>query len=613
MALKLRRGLEADRDSILPAEGELIYTTDQKQLFVGDGETAGGTLVSSAVVSVNGNNGVVILTTDDIDEGTTNKFFTNTQARNAISVTGSGGTYNPTTGVINLTGGGTSSDSFKTITVAGQSSVVADSATDTLTLVAGTNITITTNDTTDTVTINSTASSSVEDLNDLLDVDAASPGDGQALVWDSGSSRWIAGAVGVGTVDSGVVNQLAFYTDTNVVGGDENFTIDTTTNSLYVQGSIITPNVIATAESASEKIRISSFHNSVDNLDIQSFRSRGTSAVSTAVQNGDVLFKLSVLGNDGVGGTSAGLITATVSSAPTAPITGRVATLSTGTAVVTFTTGNTTGLVAGQTLYKTAGIGEFGTTFLEDSKIATIDSLTQVTMSTNHAVAGSITFNSLGILPSQLSFSNVGANGKLQTRLRLRDNDIVSVGPDFGEFDGENNSGLFQIISMKSSDSSYLAASMRVAGLFDGATGQEIAFTRARGTITLGGAGYAPAQLNLADEVGTLSFYAWHSLIVDHVISSKITAESDGASTATGAPGKIKLSTVDQSGALAEGLSVDSYQMTTFGGMAKVATYADEAAAEAAVDNTPTAGMMYYDSGAAVAKMYGASAWHALW
>ena len=55
-------------------------------------------------------------------------------------------------------GGGTASDSFATIAVAGQSSVVADSATDTLTLAAGTGISITTNAGTDTVTITNTAS-----------------------------------------------------------------------------------------------------------------------------------------------------------------------------------------------------------------------------------------------------------------------------------------------------------------------------------------------------------------------------------------------------------------------------------------------------------------------
>lgn len=45
---------------------------------------------------------------------------------------------------------------FKTIAVSGQSDIVADSATDTLTFVAGDNITITTNATNDSITINST-------------------------------------------------------------------------------------------------------------------------------------------------------------------------------------------------------------------------------------------------------------------------------------------------------------------------------------------------------------------------------------------------------------------------------------------------------------------------
>ena len=49
--------------------------------------------------------------------------------------------------------GGASSDSFSTIAVAGQASVVADSATDTLTLVAGSGISITTVAGTDTITI----------------------------------------------------------------------------------------------------------------------------------------------------------------------------------------------------------------------------------------------------------------------------------------------------------------------------------------------------------------------------------------------------------------------------------------------------------------------------
>jgi plastocyanin len=59
-----------------------------------------------------------------------------------------------------VSGGGAASDSFATIAVAGQSNVVADSATDTLTLVAGTGITITTDAGTDTITITNSGSAS---------------------------------------------------------------------------------------------------------------------------------------------------------------------------------------------------------------------------------------------------------------------------------------------------------------------------------------------------------------------------------------------------------------------------------------------------------------------
>ena len=57
-------------------------------------------------------------------------------------------------------GGGGSQNLFSTIAVSGQSNVVADSTTDTLTLVAGSNITLTTDASSDSITIASSASSS---------------------------------------------------------------------------------------------------------------------------------------------------------------------------------------------------------------------------------------------------------------------------------------------------------------------------------------------------------------------------------------------------------------------------------------------------------------------
>lgn len=47
MPLRLRRGTNTDRLTVTPLEGELVYTTDTKLLYVGDGTTIGGNLVSS--------------------------------------------------------------------------------------------------------------------------------------------------------------------------------------------------------------------------------------------------------------------------------------------------------------------------------------------------------------------------------------------------------------------------------------------------------------------------------------------------------------------------------------------------------------------------------------
>jgi hypothetical protein len=80
---------------------------------------------------------------------------------NIVPSTGLSITTNPSLSTITLTNTDTGSaqNIFKNIAVAGQSTVVADTNNDTLTLVAGTNVTITTDATTDSVTINASAPS----------------------------------------------------------------------------------------------------------------------------------------------------------------------------------------------------------------------------------------------------------------------------------------------------------------------------------------------------------------------------------------------------------------------------------------------------------------------
>ena len=47
MALKLRRGTDSERTTVVFAEGEPVYVTDTGELYIGDGSTAGGLRVSN--------------------------------------------------------------------------------------------------------------------------------------------------------------------------------------------------------------------------------------------------------------------------------------------------------------------------------------------------------------------------------------------------------------------------------------------------------------------------------------------------------------------------------------------------------------------------------------
>ena len=68
MALKLRRGTSTTRTNYTFAEGELVYTTDTKKLYVGDGITPGGTLVTGGTGSGAEINGI---DTTGVTEGVT--------------------------------------------------------------------------------------------------------------------------------------------------------------------------------------------------------------------------------------------------------------------------------------------------------------------------------------------------------------------------------------------------------------------------------------------------------------------------------------------------------------------------------------------------------------
>ena len=111
--------------------------------FVGDGSGLTGVVASGTgiVIQEEGSSVGTAGTINFVGSGVT-ATLSNGIATVEITSTGGGG-------------GGTTQNLFETIAVSGQSNVVADSATDTLTLIAGTNMTISTNASGDSITFNS--------------------------------------------------------------------------------------------------------------------------------------------------------------------------------------------------------------------------------------------------------------------------------------------------------------------------------------------------------------------------------------------------------------------------------------------------------------------------
>jgi len=152
-----------------------IPTGDITGVTAGSGMTGGGTsgtvtlnVIGSTGITANANNiaidstvatlvGVQTFTnkSGNISMWTNDSGYTNNVGDITGVTAGSGMSGGGTSGTVTLTNSdkGSSQNIFKTVAVSGQSSVVADSNSDTLTLAAGNNITLTTNATTDTVTI----------------------------------------------------------------------------------------------------------------------------------------------------------------------------------------------------------------------------------------------------------------------------------------------------------------------------------------------------------------------------------------------------------------------------------------------------------------------------
>ena len=211
-------------------------------------------------------------------------------------------------------GGG--SNTFSTIAVAGQSNVVADSTTDTLTIAAGTGISLTTDASTDTVTITNSATGAnafgnvavagqttvaADSTNDTLSLAA---GTGISLTTDAASDTITItntvtapntfGAIAVATQTT-VLADSTNDTLTIAAGTGISLTTDATTDTLTITNSVTAPNTFGTIAVATQSSVVAD-----STTDTLTFAVAGGMAITTNATTDTITFDSKQLDDDDV-------------------------------------------------------------------------------------------------------------------------------------------------------------------------------------------------------------------------------------------------------------------------------------------------------------------------
>jgi hypothetical protein len=258
MALQVRRGTNAERLAVTPLAGELIFTTDTKQLYVGDGSTAGGiTSIANTINSV-------------LDDTTPQ--LGGTLDLNGNDITG--------TGNINITG---------TITATG-------------------NINLGDGAGSDVISVGGSISGHLLPATDTT--------------WNLGSltyqfnEAWISQLNVENQINANRINASLIADDSTVVfnAATSSVTADSVTGATVTAGTSTSAGVFRAYSQTEGGIvaEYRSYHDGANAGVSRNVRYRGTAAVPGAVQNGDQLFSIQWNGWDGTGITTASSITGLV-------------------------------------------------------------------------------------------------------------------------------------------------------------------------------------------------------------------------------------------------------------------------------------------------------------
>jgi len=193
-------------------------------------------------------------------------------------------TYNSTSGNWEAEAPAAGGDIFKTIAVAGQSSIVADSSTDTLTIAAGTGITLTTNATTDTLTITNSATGanafgSVAVAGQTT-VEADSTGDTLTLVAGTGVTITTNATTDTVTITNSVTAPNSF--DTITVAGQSAVVAESSSDTLAL---VAAGGMTITTNATTDTITLDSARLDDDDVTLAGNRTIDTDGNDLIIQN----------------------------------------------------------------------------------------------------------------------------------------------------------------------------------------------------------------------------------------------------------------------------------------------------------------------------------------
>lgn len=252
MALRLRRGTEAERLLITPLQGELIYATDSEKLYIGDGTTVGG-------------NGL-----GDLESDTSPALGADLDL-NTHNIVG--------TGNINITG---------TITATGNINL-GDAGDDQVSIAGA-------------ITSNLTPNQ-----------DSAYNLGTPSVRWNN---AFLTGLQVDGQIDAIAYNGDIIADDSSLVfdASANTLTTGTVTGDLVHAGTTTSEGRLRSYSQSAGYVsaEMVSYHDDVSAALMQGVRYRGTAASPSAVQNSDQLFSLTFSGYDGTGVSSAGSIVGVV-------------------------------------------------------------------------------------------------------------------------------------------------------------------------------------------------------------------------------------------------------------------------------------------------------------